>query len=248
MPIPVIAIGAAGAAALVALAAHGSADNDAGPAQDELEGDTVASSVNTPSDLSAQTLSWSDELAAQAPELDTSFLLRWIQRESDGNPAAVGSTQQLQRDGWAREAGIGQVYFETSTQRVFGVTTAELRAGASSGQSLTRDLTAPERQAQTSSLILMARQYIVDGGNVLQQLGQTWVAEDIYCLAKLKHALPVLAGTFLLHCPDASSWDTFRAWLEGLSLDDSRALYSNAGAYYPWTRYLNNAQYTGRGS
>lgn len=250
MPLPLVALGAAGAAALVALAADAGADADAGPAQDTTndEDSTVSSSTSASPDLSGRTLSWRDELARQAPELDTDVLLRWIQRESDGNPGAVGSIKQLQRDGWAREAGIGQVYFETRDQRVFSVTSAELRAGALAGsQSLSRDLTEPERLAQTSSLILMARAYIIDGGSVLADLGAQWSAADIYALAKLKHALPVLAGTFLRHCPDPSSWDAFRSWLEALSLVESLPLYAGSGAYYPWTRYLNNAQYTGRG-
>lgn len=250
MPVPLVALGAAGAAALVALSSA-PADAEAGPAQDTTTEDseaTVSSSTSIPPIVSPRTLAWRDELAAQAPELDVAVLLRWIQRESDGNPCAVGSLAQLQRDGWAREAGIGQVYFESRMERVFGVTSDELRAACINGtQGQMRELTEPERLAQTSSLISMARQYIVDGGGVLVELGVQWSAENIYCLAKLKHALPVLAGTFLRHCPDPTSWDSFRAWLEALSQVESVPLYSGAPRYYPWTRYLNNAQYTGRG-
>lgn len=248
--IPLAAIG--GAAAIGwAFIASSTNNADGGPADDiisEDEGATVAASTSIPTAMSNRTLQWQDELADQAPELDTAVLLRWIQRESDGNPGAVGSIKQLLRDGWAREAGIGQVFFESRGQRVFGVTTDELRAGAMAGsQSLSRDLTPPERLAQTSSLIAMCRAYIVDGGHVLVELGAEWSAPDIYCLAKLKHALPVLAGTFLRHCPDAGSWDSFRAWLESISLPESIELYAGSTTYYPWTRYLNNAQYTGRG-
>lgn len=248
MPVPLVALVAAGAAAVAVLRRD---QGDEGTSDERPDATDTEQEVPMPTDtsLSARTLSWQVELATQAPELDTGFLLRWIQRESDGNPAAVGSLKQLQRDGWAREAGIGQVYFEARTQRVFGVTSDELRAGAQSGsQLLSRELSEPERLAQTSSLIAMAREYIIDGAHVLQSLGQQWEASDLYCLAKLKHALPVLAGSFLLHAPDASSWDSFRAWLESLSLGDSQAIYANAAAYYPWARYLNNAQYTGRGA
>lgn len=258
MPIPLIALGAAGAAALVALGARKGGDSaedldPTGPAVDTATspdaGDTVSSNQAIPDNLSARTLSWRAELEAQAPELDVAVLLRWIQRESDGNPASVGSIAQLRRDGWAREAGIGQVYFDSRSSRAFGVTSDELRSGAIDGtQDLARDLTDGERMMQTSSLIAMMRQYIVDGGRVLVGIGQVWSSPDVYCLAKLKHALPVLAGTFLRTCGErATDWDAFRAWAEGLSLDDSLPLYAGSGPYYPWTRYFRNAAYTGRG-
>lgn len=257
MPIPLLVLGVAAAGAWAALrnpstAVSGdtAAGDDVGPAQDIVQStDTASSATVDPTGLSARTLSWQAELTAQAPDLETGVLLRWIQRESDGNPSAVGSTAQLQRDGWAREAGIGQVYFESRAQAQFGTTSDELRAGSAPGvQTMTRELTEAERGAQTGSLIAMLRRYIADGQSVLSSVGQTWSETDVYCLAKLKHALPVLARAFLVRAGDAATdWDAFRAWLEALSVTDSVAIYSGSATYYPWSRYLNNAQYTGRG-
>lgn len=247
MPIPLLMLGAAGVAAYAALRERSGAGADVGGAIDTI--DPTEDPTVSASGLSAATTAWADELDAQRGGIDLDVLLRWVQRESDGNPCSVGSIAQLTRDGWAREAGIGQVYFERRDQRVFGVTSDELRAAAQAGtQQLARELTPGERLQQTSSLIAMCSAYVLDGGGVLQTIGQQWSAEDIYCLAKLKHALPVLSRDFLRAAGAiASDWDAFRAWLEALSIPESTPIYSGSASYYPWTRYLNNAQYTGRG-
>lgn len=270
MPIPLIVLGVAAAGAWAALRNPDTAisgdvvGDDTGPAQDVIANtseDTVSSSTVDPAGLSARTLSWQSELIAQAPDLDINVMLRWVQRESDGNPASVGSIAQLRRDGWAREAGIGQVYFESRAQTQFGVTSDELRAGAvPDAQTLMREQTDAERMAQTGSLIAMLRRYIADGNSVLSQTGQSWDESDVYCLAKLRHALPVLAGQVLLHAASADSWDSYRAWLESMTtVEQCVAVYSGATPYVTvknkdgtvsfvgWTRYLKNAQYTGRG-
>lgn len=199
-----------------------------------------------PAPSSPQWQPYLDELAGDVP---VDFLLRWIARESAGNPCAVGSLGQLQRDGYAREAGIGQLYFETSDQRVFGSTSSELRAYCTPGtQSVSRDLTDEECRAQVVGLVAMATSYGQRARSALAAIGAEWQDEDVWTLAKLYHGLPALPRSFLPAGAAAgmtSDWTTWRAWLLSLDSDAVSAIDRGAAPYMPFGRIIQNAEYTG---
>jgi hypothetical protein len=192
---------------------------------------------------------WTTLLEELRGDIPLPFLLRWIARESGGNPCSVGSTSQLQRDGWAREAGIGQLYFESVNQRVYGVTVGELRGACDSGsQTATRELTDDEQRAQVASLVAMAGDYLRRGRALLARLGESWLEPDELCLAKLYHALPALPKSFLpaaSNAGNATTWLAFREWVLALSPDEIDGIDHGARPYYPYLRLFQNAEYTG---
>lgn len=252
--VPLLALGAA------YLAIRGAK----GPQPESAVSDADAESVDTAADSGSgssgnQTVTtgidWTPLATEMGGSIPVDFLLRWIQKESGGNPCSKGVW------GGPWEAGIGQVYFDKDQRStaIFGATLDQLRAACViDSQTVARPLTDDEMRIQMSSLVDMATRYIVVAGGKLDALGETWGAGDILCLAKLYHALPVLCTTHLSlasHDGHASSWDDYVSYMESMSKDeliafDLRAGYTaghGAAPYYPIARLFANAQSTGRG-
>lgn len=243
MPIvvPLLALGAA----YVALrSAETPAEEPTPPTPDTGSEDTQVTSA----------VDWNPLIAELAGEIPAEFLVRWKDRESGGNPCSKGAW------GGPWEAGIGQAYYERAerSSRVFGVTLDELRGMcATDTQTMTRAPTDEEMRAHVSQLVEMARQYIATARFKLDALSLYWSEEDVLCLAKLYHALPVLVTTHLSVAAQdgkASSWDDYRQYLGSMEQSevrqiDVRAGYQTGGAapYWPLDRLYNNAQLTGRG-
>lgn len=222
MPIPVI-IGVAGVVAAVTAAWQRKAtreDDDAGtgetpdtegPAPEEMGSDHAMPRINN---------DWSELLEELHGDVDVEFLARWIARESNGNPCAVGSVSLMRAKGYAREAGIGQLYFETQTSRVFGVTSSDLRSACSAtDETQVRELTDDERRLQVESLVAMAASYIAIARQRLGAAGMEWGEAEVLALAKLQHALPALSKTVLpaaVAAGEGGTWTSFRDWTLGL--------------------------------
>lgn len=237
--VPLIAIGAAGLALL-------RPTTETAPS---ASGDGAASQEAPVSQSSGRWTTrvewWRQYIVATGTSLPVEFLLRWIQRESDGDPASVGNS---------REVGIGQLYFDTGVSRLYGYSLDDLRASTHDPARLTID----QRNAQVESLTGLATDCLVGdhhAADTLLSLGLFW-GDDALCVAKLWHNLPVLVSTYLPRAArdGVTDWDGFRAWCALLSLDDSRAIWGNAARYYgsggkaAWERFTSQAEYVGRGS
>jgi len=192
---------------------------------------------------------WIPYLEQARGDLPLDFLVRWKDRESAGNPCSVGSVTQLRSAGWAREAGIGQLYFESRDQTVFGVTLAQLRGACSAtDQTLLRPLTDDECIAQAESLCAMAQSYLALSKSRLSNAGVVWTDAEMLCLCKLQHGLPALGRSFLpaaAQAGRAGSWADFRAYVDELNAAQVTAIDRGATPYMPFDRIFDNAQYTG---
>lgn len=246
------ALATAGAAAMAALRRAG----NTGGSDSTSDAPTVGE-VYPPEpivDRSVTPTGWGVELDTMRGSIPLDFLLRWMQRESGGNPCSLG-----RNDSVGIEAGIGQVFFSPPTQRLYGVTSADLRTYCD-GQTQTRELTADERMQQAQSFVGMAGQYIVRAKQVTDKHDVYWSpTDDLLCLAKLNHALPILLGVYF----DAAAsqwqhitWNSYRGFLDGLSRDEALEIDRSGGypvgsggaPYWPFSRFCSNAQYAGRGT
>lgn len=200
-------------------------------------------------------IDWAPLVDSMRGEIDGGFLMRWIRKESDGNPCSKGAW-----DGpW--EAGIGQVYFDKNERNAvkFGVTLDQLRECCYIGSELMASpVTDVQMQANVKSLVGMASAYMSIAMGKLYALSENWSKSDVQCLAKLYHALPILVTTHLSIASQdgmASDWDSYRAYLgqmdrDGILSIDQRAGYppgKGAAPYWPLDRLFDNAQFTGRG-
>lgn len=222
--------------------------SDAPLSDEPLDGTPPPEDIGVKEIVPSSSPQWKPYLEAARGDLPLDFLERWILRESGGNPCSVGSVTQLRSAGWAREAGIGQLYFESRDQRVFGVTLSDLRSACSAtDQSQLRELTEEECQAQVKSLVAMASSYLAIGDSQLAAQGLLWSDAERLAFAKLHHALPALA-TFLPHAVAAdsgSSWADFRAYTCALEPVAVTAINRGTTPYMPFDRLFDNAAYTG---
>lgn len=198
---------------------------------------------------------WSFLIGDMRGDVNAEFIRRWIARESDGNPCAIGVY------GGPWEVGIGQVYYDVGEfdKSIFGSSARQLRQYCNgSSQALVRELTDEERRNQMYSLVEMAKQYISIARNRLSAIGAIWSDEDVQCLAKLYHALPILVTNHLSVAAQdgmTDSWDSYRSYLGTMTRDevlavDSRAGYTagqGAARKYPLDSKFANAQSVGRG-
>lgn len=189
-------------------------------------------------------IDWTPLLEEHRGSLPRDFLERWITKESGGNPCSIGVW------GGPWEAGIGQAYYERPGQRVYGVTLDELRGMCNASgalQQVARQPTDDELRAHVVQLVGMANDYVLKAARYLDAAGESWEGDDVLCLAKLYHALPVLVIKHLAQSSktgSAYSWDAFRAHIISLSGDE---LGAPANRYMPLDRLFENAQYTGKG-
>lgn len=202
------------------------------------------------------TIDWEPYLNDLKGDLDGQFLARWIAKESSGNPCAIGVW------GGPWEAGIGQVYFDKDQRdaTVFGATLNQLRECCYIGsEKMASPPTEVQIRVNAESLVNMARGYMNMAQGKIDALGEVWSPSDIQCLAKLYHALPVLATTHLSHASQtgqASDWNAYRSYMGGLdkqgliAVDTEMGYPSGKGAapYWPVDRLFDNAQFTGRGT
>ena len=197
------------------------------------------------------------EIDQYAGSVPADFLRRFVQAESGFNPCSIGKVAQ----GRVWEAGIAQLYFETPGQVVYGVTCDQLRAacvGLTEKQS--RPLTPEERAMHAKSAAAQAADFIKSAGQRLSSRGLSWSEDDILCMAKMIHNLPILTTSFLtaaVSAGQAGTWDAYRAFIDSLSNEDAIAIYpeittpsmggSGANNYLPLTRYTAIAEKVGRG-
>lgn len=246
MPIPLVL----GAAALGAawLAAGGSASAGDGTIDDTAPDDApppLPQDPVTPVNPRPRMPDFDPLLDELRGDVPLAYLQRWMTRESGGNPCATGMW------GGPWEAGIAQVYFDEHQRNVpqFGVTIDELRgACALDSQTMVRDLTDDEMRAQVNSLVMMAASYRQIAEQRLSQCGQLeWADDDVWALAKLQHALPVLTSKYLPAASaagQAGSWVEFRAFVVGLDHAGAVAIDANGARFMPFARLFANAEYT----
>ncbi len=235
--IPLLLFGAA-----FSLAKQGSAGGDVIDDPDDTSGAPPPDSMSNP-----QYASRLEELRGDVP---MEVLQRWIARESGGDPCSVGSTAQLLRDGYAREAGLFQVYFESAADSQFGVLSRDLRAACSQvSQQRMRDLTADELDEQLMSGIKMATAFRAIADSQLSSSGITWTEPECWALAKLYHCLPAIGKSFLpaaARAGQADSWSAFSGYCNSLSGDDAAGIDKGAAPYWgSVAKLFENASFVG---
>lgn len=191
---------------------------------------------------------WRDLWSQNAPDVPWERAAAWIAEESSGYPQALGSRY---------EVGICQIDMQDGG--AFGGTVASLHGNFCSTSSPSarfgairiRDLTDDEEILQVTSGAAMMRAYYADAGSRIAGSGVTWTDDEVWALAKLKHALPAL----LYGVASASrngqcdTWQAFRAYVERMSSDDVAAACNmstvTAARYYPFSRFFDNAERVG---
>jgi hypothetical protein len=186
------------------------------------------------------------EAKAEGTGIPIDFLLMWVQKESYGNPCALGLPN--------REAGIAQTYHPDDDK--YGATFDELRAACVPGkQELARPLTDEEKDCQVDSLVNLVKGSRDATRAHLKRADATWSenSPDFWKLVKLRHALPAWGASYLAPCAKAlghppASFAEFREWIEGLSDEEVIAINS---AVKPWAsldarrKLFDNAEKTG---
>lgn len=174
------------------------------------------------------------------PSRDTDRLLAWITEESGGNPAALGAPY---------EVGIFQLDLEDGP--AWGGTIQTLHGNftdSATSQSLNRPLTDDEKLLQVTTGLAYVAHARSTAQAVLDQAGLTWSDDDIWCLTKLHHALPVLLSSFVPACAaklgTGITWSDFRGWCEKLSASDVAAI-NDISRYMPFGRLFDNAEKVG---
>jgi hypothetical protein len=151
--------------------------------------------------------SWRPLVTEMAGDIPVEVLLRWIKRESGGNPCATGAPAKS--GGGSIENGIFQLYSPDDDRFA---TPAQLNGAFCSGQTCIRDLTLEEARiqvasgiAQVTSLRNLARAHLKAAGAVWQEGGS-----DFWSLVKMEHNIPVTCRDYLKTLRPAS-WSEFKA-------------------------------------
>jgi hypothetical protein len=142
-----------------------------------------------------------------AGDIPVEVLLRWIKRESGGNPCATGAPAKS--GGGSIENGIFQLYSPDDDRFA---TPAQLHGAFCSGQTCIRDLTLEEARiqvasgiAQVNSLRNLARAHLKGAGVVWEEVGS-----DFWSLVKMEHNVPVVCRDYLKTLRPRS-WSEFKA-------------------------------------
>lgn len=178
---------------------------------------------------------WRDRFDSES-SLPWERVAAWMRVESGGNPSALGTRF---------EVGIVQIDLQDGPR--YGGTVDNLHGNFSvspTSQTRTRDLTDEEESLQ----VAVADSYIGDLLTLSEaqtsELG--WSDDDVWCLVKLHHALPALAGqafTYARSQNQVGDWNAYRAFLEGLPAET----FPGWGPRYsPWSRYFDNAEKIGK--
>jgi hypothetical protein len=151
--------------------------------------------------------SWRPLVTEMAGDIPVELLLRWINRESGGNPCATGAPAPS--GGGSIENGIFQLYSPDADRFA---TPAQLHGAFCSGQTCIRDLTLEEARIQVASGIALvtslrnlARAHLKGAGVVWQEVGS-----DFWSLVKMEHNVPVVCRDYLKNVRP-TSWSEFKA-------------------------------------
>jgi hypothetical protein len=151
--------------------------------------------------------SWRPLVTEMAGDILVEVLLRWIKRESGGNPCATGAPAKS--GSGSIENGIFQLYSPDDDRFA---TPAQLHGAFCSGQTCIRDLTLEEARiqvasgiAQVTSLRNLARAHLKAAGVVWQE-----GSSDFWSLVKMEHNIPVACRDYLKTLRPAS-WSEFKA-------------------------------------
>lgn len=189
------------------------------------------------------------------------FHLAWIQKESGGNPAAIGANGAKGPDGYPREIGLYQLYNPDDFTNSGGLgTPAQLRAYCvkslfrPDAEKLSRAMTESEKAQQVAMGAWLvnrsrkrAEQYLA-----AVKAGPTWLPEkgpDFWRMAKLVHALPGLAKNGMRATAKKLgraplSWAEFRAVVP--TLTETEFADSGTWRYHKdFARLLDNAESVG---
>jgi hypothetical protein len=175
---------------------------------DEPGGQTSAPPTQSPAPKRPyQVESWRPLVTEMAGDIPVEVLLRWIKRESGGNPCATGAPAKS--GGGSIENGIFQLYSPDDDRFA---TPAQLHGAFCSGQTCIRDLTLEEARiqvasgiAQVNSLRNLARAHLKGAGVVWEEVGS-----DFWSLVKMEHNVPVVCRDYLKNVRP-TSWSEFKA-------------------------------------
>lgn len=181
---------------------------------------------------------WGPALTAAAPDLQVGPMLRWIARESGGNPADVPAN--------GFEVGIGQ--FNTQDGPQFGYTREQLHGtgawtASALSKTVTRDLTADEEAIQVDAMIKQVRQ----NQQQANEQSSGWGARDLWALTKMNHALGHGGTTYLANKATAaghmSSWSDFKGFVQSLKIADVAPIAQYYGSpAAPFARFFNMSE------
>jgi hypothetical protein len=175
---------------------------------DEPGGQTSAQPAQSPAPKRPYGVeSWRPLVTEMAGDIPVEVLLRWIKRESQGNPCATGAPANS--GGGSIENGIFQLYSPDNDRFA---TPAQLHGAFCSGQACIRDLTPEEARIQVASGIALvtslrnlARAHLKGAGVVWQEGGS-----DFWSLVKMEHNVPVVCRDYLKNLRP-TSWAEFKA-------------------------------------
>jgi hypothetical protein len=175
---------------------------------DEPGGQTSAQPAQNPAPKRPYGVeSWRPLVTEMAGDIPVEVLVRWIKRESEGNPCATGAPAKS--GGGSIENGIFQLYSPDDDRFA---TPAQLHGAFCSGQTCIRDLTLEEARiqvasgiAQVTSLRNLARAHLKGAGAVWQE-GRS----DFWSLVKMEHNVPVVCRDYLKTLRP-TSWSEFKA-------------------------------------
>jgi hypothetical protein len=175
---------------------------------DEPGGQTSAPPTQSPAPKRPYEVeSWRPLVTEMAGDIPVEVLLRWIKRESEGNPCATGAPAAS--GGGSIENGIFQLY---SPEHDHLATPAQLHGSFCSGQTCIRDLTLEEARIQVASGIAsvdslrnLARAHLKGAGVVWEEVGS-----DFWSLVKMEHNVPVVCRDYLKNVRP-TSWSEFKA-------------------------------------
>ncbi len=149
--------------------------------------------------------SWRPLVTEMAGDIPVGVLMRWITKESGGNPCSTGKIV----NGASIENGIFQLY---SPDDDHIATPAQLHGNFCNGQTCTRDLTLEEARIQVASGIGYVRACRENIRAALHQAGLAWDEDsaDFWTMVKMRHVLPTIPKIYIAKLKPAS-WADFKA-------------------------------------
>ncbi len=175
---------------------------------DEPGGQTSAQPAQSPAPKRPYRVeSWRPLVTEMAGDIPVEVLLRWIKRESDGDPCATGAPAPS--GGGSIENGIFQLYSPDDDHLA---TPAQLHGSFCSGKTCIRDLTLEEARIQVASGVAsvnslrnLARAHLKGAGVVWEEVGS-----GFWSLVKMEHNSSVVCRDYLKNLRP-TSWSEFKA-------------------------------------
>lgn len=188
---------------------------------------------------------WRPLVVANAKGLPVEFLMAWIDYESGGNPASLGSPY---------EVGIFQV--NTVDGPAFGgdVHTLHRNFAGASSQTATRALTDAEKLLQVTSGVAMAAAY---AKHAEARIDWPRFTPDFWAMVKLRHGLPVLTTEYVAafkhkHGRGPADWAEYARYLDTMTKDEATRISAAGGRYWgsngkpAFSRFTHNAWASGK--